>query len=148
MKIGHLGQTGGSLKYTPTLFLYPRKNGAEPPRSNKTPINKKVTGIIWEFWHGWKAGNRDILDIQSTCFNFALIRSSIALRAKQMISLALEDQKPLVYNYCKEYEQRLIAFFFQWIVVKTWFSLHFFLDWSKMCECSTFINQGVFDQAS
>ena len=26
-----------------------------------------------------------------------------------MISLALEDQKPLVYNYRKEYEQRLIA---------------------------------------
>ena len=60
VKIGQLGQTGGSLKYTPTLFLYPWKNGAEPPRSNKTPIIQKVTGIFWKFWHGWKVGDRAV----------------------------------------------------------------------------------------
>ena len=130
VKIGQLGRKRGRSNILPPYFCTIKKttikNGAEAPRSIKTLISQKVTGIIWEFWHGWKAGNRDILDIQSTCFNFALIRSSIALRAKQMISLALEDQKPLVYNYRKEYEQRLIAFFFRWIVVKTGFSLHFF----------------------
>ena len=41
-----LRSDGGSFKYTPTLFLYPPKNGAKPPRPNKTPITQKVTGII------------------------------------------------------------------------------------------------------
>ena len=60
VKIGQLGQKQGSFKYTPTLILYHQKCGAEAPRSNKTPITQKVTGIIWEFWHGWKAGDRGV----------------------------------------------------------------------------------------